>query len=84
MRQRKHTKQWELQAEVNNAVRICKTREEHKKKEREKEGTNIFWLESYRVFGAKGEWKAWKGISTCNLQTLAYFHAQHLSHLVNK
>lgn len=32
MRQRKHTKQWELQAEVNNAVRICKTREEHKKK----------------------------------------------------
>jgi len=43
---RKHTKQWELQAEVNSVVRICKTREEHKK-EREKERTNILWLESY-------------------------------------
>lgn len=54
------------------------------KKEREKEGTNILWLESYWAFGAKGEWKAWKRISICNLQTLPYFHAQHLSHLANK
>lgn len=54
------------------------------KKEWEKEGTNILWLESYWVFEAKGEWKAWKGISTWNLQTLPYFHAQHLSHLANK
>lgn len=43
---RKHTKQRVLQAQVNSVVRICKTREEHKK-EREKEGTNILWLESY-------------------------------------
>lgn len=75
---RKDTKQWELQAEVNSVVRICKTREEHKK-EREKEGTNILWLESYWVFRAKEELKAWRGISTRNLWTLPYFHSQHPS-----
>lgn len=43
---RKHTKQRVLRARVNSVVRICKTREEHKK-ERGEEGTNILWLESY-------------------------------------
>lgn len=60
MRQRKHTKQWELQAEVNSVVRICKTREEHKKKRGRRKGQTFSGWKVIECLEPKGSVKLGK------------------------
>lgn len=78
---KKHTKQWELQAEVNSVSKYAKQGKDTKTREKERWRGQTPWLETCWAFRAKEEWKACRGISMCNLLTLPYFHSQHRLHL---